>query len=240
MLTLDCSNSRRTTYSFRSKSRPRAQSAGRATKHWQMQGMQSRAFWPSTSGWVGTSRQPRKVQPLLGRDDLQHLLGLGPLQARPRGRRTCPRRSPGDRPGRCPSAAAAFTISLWGTWIIRPTPSPVSPAASLPARCSSFSTIFRASVHSRRGTGRALQIHHGADAAGVVLQPGDHRSVFVSGSGSITWRPPFLLIRCSWPPAAASSGVVHPAPAGRSPPASARRPCCAFAKSGGPPPRSCG
>ena len=65
MLTLDCSNSRRTTYSFRSKSRPRAQSAGRATKHWQMQGMQSRAFWPSTSGWVGTSRQPRKVSPSL-------------------------------------------------------------------------------------------------------------------------------------------------------------------------------
>ena len=43
-----------------------------------------------------------------------------------------------------PSAAAAFTISLWGTWIITPTPSPVSPEASLPARCSSFSTIFRA------------------------------------------------------------------------------------------------
>ena len=38
----------------------------------------------------------------------------------------------------------AFTINLWGTWSSRPTPSPVSPAASFPARCSSFSTIFSA------------------------------------------------------------------------------------------------
>ena len=63
MLTLDCSNTRRATYSFRSKSSPGGQSAGRRMKHWLMWGMQSRAFCPSTSGWVGTSRQPRNSMP---------------------------------------------------------------------------------------------------------------------------------------------------------------------------------
>ena len=65
MLTLDCSNTRRATYSFRSKSSPGAQSAGRFTKHWKMAGMQSRARWPRTSGWVGTCRQPKNSMPSL-------------------------------------------------------------------------------------------------------------------------------------------------------------------------------
>ena len=54
-------------------------------------------------------------------------------------------------PGReMPASAAALTKKAWGIWVRMPTPSPVSPWASLPARCSSFSTIFRASSTVRR------------------------------------------------------------------------------------------
>ena len=65
MLTLDCSKTRRATYSFRSKSSPWGQSAGRFTKHWLIWGMQDRARSPSTSGRTGTSRQPRNSMPSL-------------------------------------------------------------------------------------------------------------------------------------------------------------------------------
>ena len=52
-----CSNSRRTKNKRRSNSMPGAAVAGRPTNTCQMAGMQSRARLPSTSGFVGTSRQ---------------------------------------------------------------------------------------------------------------------------------------------------------------------------------------
>ena len=47
-------------------------------------------------------------------------------------------------PSWIPKGFVTFTINLWGTWVRIPTPSPVSPSASLPALCSKFSTIFKA------------------------------------------------------------------------------------------------
>ncbi len=49
-------------------------------------------------------------------------------------------------PGRAkPASSAALAKKRWESCTRMPTPSPVSPSASLPARCSSFSTIFSAS-----------------------------------------------------------------------------------------------
>ena len=48
-----------------------------------------------------------------------------------------------------PAAAAAFTKNLWLTCNRMPTPSPVFPSASLPARCSRCSTICSASSSVR-------------------------------------------------------------------------------------------
>jgi len=43
-----------------------------------------------------------------------------------------------------PSFLQAFLKNLWEIWRRIPTPSPVLPSASLPARCSRCSTIFNA------------------------------------------------------------------------------------------------
>ena len=45
-----------------------------------MLGMQAMALWPSTSGQVGTSRQPKKGRPSFFADDLKQLLGLVALE----------------------------------------------------------------------------------------------------------------------------------------------------------------
>ena len=57
-------------------------------------------------------------------------------------------------------------------WLIcsrMPTPSPVLPSASLPARCSSRSTMRQCIVHGLVALA-ALDVHHSADAAGIVLE----------------------------------------------------------------------
>ena len=53
---------------------------GLPTKPCQMLGIQAMALWPSTSGQVGTSRQPKKGRPSFFADDLKQLFGLIALQ----------------------------------------------------------------------------------------------------------------------------------------------------------------
>ena len=174
-------------------------------------------------------------QPLFGRDDLQHLLGLGPLQL-VRGEEEHPH---AVVPGTAQVDAVCgghLHHQLLGHLDHQAHAVSGLAGGVLAGPVLQLLHDFQGAVHSGVG-GRPLQIHHGADAAGIVFHPG-----IIDRYLSLAWfhnrRPPFLLIRSH-----GAGGPIRrsaPAPAGRSPPASARRPCCAFAESGGPPPRSCG
>ena len=123
---------------------PASKRDGFPTKPCQMLGMQARALWPSTSGSVGTSRQPKK-----GRPSFLHTISNSFLAWLRRssscGKKNMPTPYSRSRPKVMPSSAAAFWKNVSLICVRMPTPSPVLPSASLPARCSRCSTICSAS-----------------------------------------------------------------------------------------------
>ena len=114
-------------------------------KHCQMAGMQSRAVLPRISGATGTLRQPRKASPSL------RVTSSNSFMARARrcsswGKKNIPTPYSRSPPMEMFSSSAALEKNLWLICSRMPTPSPVRPSASLPARCSRCSTMVSASL----------------------------------------------------------------------------------------------
>ena len=144
----ECSYSRRAKYSFRSKSRPRAVFTGRRIKHCVIAGIPLRAFSRRISGQTGTSRQNSRPSPLACQDHLQQLPAAHTLE------RILREKDHGNAiiarfRERLSRLLRRFFKKACGICVIMPTPSPVVPSASLPVRCSSFSTILSASSTAR-------------------------------------------------------------------------------------------
>ena len=119
----------------------------------------------------------QEVQPLLGRDDLQHLLGLGPLQ------RVCGEEEhahaiiPGAAQG---DALGGGRLHHQLVWHLNHQPHAVTGLAGGVFTCPVLQLFhdLQGTVHCGVGR-RALQIDHGADAAGVVLPQGIIDIVYV-------------------------------------------------------------
>ena len=144
----ECSYSRRAKYSFRSKSRPRAVFTGRRIKHCVIAGILLRAFSLRISGQTCTSRQNSRPSPLACQDHLQQLPAAHTLE------RVLREKDHGNAiiarfRERLSRLLRRFFKKACGICVIMPTPSPVVPSASLPVRCSSFSTILSASSTAR-------------------------------------------------------------------------------------------
>ena len=144
----ECSYSRRAKYSFRSKSRPRAVFTGRRIKHCVIAGIPLRAFSLRISGQTCTSRQNSRPSPLACQDHLQQLPAAHTLE------RILREKDHGNAiiarfRERLSRLLRRFFKKACGICVIMPTPSPVVPSASLPVRCSSFSTILSASSTAR-------------------------------------------------------------------------------------------
>ena len=123
---------------------PASTRCGLPTKPCQMLGIQAMALWPSTSGQVGTSRQPKKGSPSFLQTISNNFLAWLRLSSSC-GKKNIPMPYSRSLPISRPSSAAAFWKNLSLICVKIPTPSPVLPSASLPARCSRCSTICSAS-----------------------------------------------------------------------------------------------
>ena len=139
----ECSNSRLAMKSLRSKSRPLLQLSGRFTNACIMHGILSSALLPRIEGEVGTSRQHTNSIPLLSMIFSKSFFARSRLSSFC-GKKNIPTPKSPLFPRSAPSFFASFIKKLYGICTSIPTPSPVLPSASLPARCSSFSTIVRA------------------------------------------------------------------------------------------------
>ena len=131
-------------YSFRSKSMPFSVSAGFLTNPCIMYGIQSIALCPSTSGTVGTTRHPRNSSPSFS-TMISNIFLLWFLFNSSCGKKNIPTPYSRSFGSTIPASLQAFTKNLWLICNKIPTPSPVLPSASLPARCSRFSTMLNAS-----------------------------------------------------------------------------------------------
>ena len=169
---LDCSNTRRTTYRRRSKAMPLLTSRpALPTKPCQMLGIQARALAGPRRSVTGTSRQPKNCRPSFCRHDLKQLFGLIALSSSC-GKKNMPMPYSRSFPRVMPSSAATFWRKNLSLICVRmPTPSPVLPSASLPARCSRCSTICSASSMVW-WLFAALDVHDRTDAAVVMLKLG--------------------------------------------------------------------
>ena len=172
MLSLDCSKTRRATYELPVKVQaPGAVLRAGPQSACSMQGMQSRALLAQHLRAASAPRaSPGSPCPSFCHDDLQHLLGLSPLERVLREEE---------------HAHAVVPLAAQGDALAPRLPSREEPvgdldhqiprrrrscrSASLPARCSSFSTIFRA-LSTVAWDCAALDVHHGADAAGIMLK----------------------------------------------------------------------
>ena len=123
---------------------PASTRCGLPTKPCQMLGIQAMALWPSTSGQVRTSRQPKKGSPSFLQTISNNFLAWLRLSSSC-GKKNIPMPYSRSLPISRPSSAAAFWKNLSLICVKIPTPSPVLPSASLPARCSRCSTICSAS-----------------------------------------------------------------------------------------------
>ena len=108
-----------------------------------MQGIQSLAFCPSTWAWVGTSRQPSSTSPSFS-TMTSNIFFAWLRFSSSCGKKNIPTPKSRSPPSSMPSGFTAFEKNLCDTCSRIPTPSPVFPSASLPARCFRFSTIFNA------------------------------------------------------------------------------------------------
>ena len=105
--------------------------------------MHSNAFLPRTVGVVGTSLHPRNVIPSFSTMISNIFFAWRSLNSS-FGKKNIPIPYSLSFPILILAALQALLKNLWEIWSMIPTPSPVSPAASLPARCSNVSTIFNA------------------------------------------------------------------------------------------------
>ena len=142
------SYSRRAKYSFRSKSRPRAVFTRRRIKHCVIADILLRAFSLRISGQTGTSRQNSRPSPSRAR------IISSSFRLRIRMSGSCGKKDHGNAiiarfRERLSRLLRRFFKKACGICVIMPTPSPVVPSASLPVRCSSFSTILSASSTAR-------------------------------------------------------------------------------------------
>ena len=108
-----------------------------------MHGIHSLALCPRTSGNTGTVRHPRSSRPSFSTMISNIFFAWARLIS------CCGKKSWAtpyslSPPISKPSFLQTFLKNLWEIWRRIPTPSPVFPSASLPARCSRFSTILRA------------------------------------------------------------------------------------------------
>ena len=116
-----------------------------AQSHCQMVGMQARALLPSTLAATGTSRQPRKPRPSFCTMTSNIFMAWRRCSS-PAGKRTCPRRTPARRAVRCQGLCRLWQNSGAGPGSRCRRRRRVLPSASLPARCSRFSTMVSASA----------------------------------------------------------------------------------------------
>ena len=130
-------------YSFLSKSMPFSTPAGFLRNACMMQGIHSTALCPSTEGTVGTSRQPKSGSPSFAAM-ISNIFFACPRCNSSCGKKNVPTPYSRSPPISKPRSFVTFFINLWGICVRIPTPSPVSPSASFPARCSRFSTILSA------------------------------------------------------------------------------------------------
>lgn len=113
-------------------------------KHCQMAGIQSRAFCPTASGSTGTSRHARNSSPSLRVTTSNSFIACA-RRCSFWGKKNIPTPYSRSLPSRMFSSSATLEKNLWLICSRMPTPSPVLPSASLPARCSSRSTMDSAS-----------------------------------------------------------------------------------------------
>ena len=118
--------------------------AGFLMKHCQMEGMQSRAFWPTASGSTGTLRQARNSSPSLRVTTSNSFMAWARMCSF-WGKKNMPTPYSRSLPRRMLRSSATLEKNLWLICSRMPTPSPVLPSASFPARCSSRSTMHKAS-----------------------------------------------------------------------------------------------
>ena len=105
--------------------------------------MQDLAAWPKTSGWTGTSRKPRSSKPSFSTMISNIFLAWLRFSSF-WGKNNWAMPYSRSSPKAIPSWEQIFLKNRWEIWSRMPTPSPVLPSASFPARCSRFSTILRA------------------------------------------------------------------------------------------------
>ena len=134
-------------YSILSKSMSSLIFEGLSMNTCQIAGMHSRALLPRTSGSDETFLQPKILSPFF-------LVMISNIDFAWRSSRSlCGKKNmptpyclaPGSS---TPCSFMILAKNLWGICVRIPTPSPVFPSASLPARCSRFSTMERASLTS--------------------------------------------------------------------------------------------
>ena len=119
--------------------------SGFLTKHCIMWGIQSKAFLPITVLSVGTSLQPRSSAPSFSQIISSIFFAWAHLSSSC-GKKNIPTPYSLEFGSSRDNSFATLLKKSCEIWISIPTPSPVSPEASLPARCWSFSTIDNASL----------------------------------------------------------------------------------------------
>ena len=119
--------------------------AGFLMKHCQMEGIQSRAFWPTASGLTGTSRHARNSSPSLRVTSSNSFIACA-RRCSFWGKKNMPTPYSRSLPKEMFISSATLEKNLWLICNMMPTPSPVLPSASLPARCSRRSTMESASL----------------------------------------------------------------------------------------------
>ena len=108
-----------------------------------MHGMHSLALCPRTSGITGTFLHPRSSSPSFS-TMISNIFFAWARLISCCGKKNCAIPYSLSSPISKPSFLQAFLKNLWEICRRIPTPSPVFPSASLPARCSRCSTILRA------------------------------------------------------------------------------------------------
>ena len=133
-------------YSFRSKSSPFSTPSGFLIKACTIWGIHSFALCPSTWDIQGLPGIPAVPAFLFG-NDFKHFLCLSALYLILWEKQLCNSVFPFSPNGNVQLLTDLCKKNLWEICRRIPTPSPVLPSASFPARCSRFSTM-----HSARST----------------------------------------------------------------------------------------
>ena len=106
-------------------------------------GMQSKALCPRTSGTIGTVRHPRNSSPSFS-TTISSIFFAWFLSSSSCGKKNIPTPYSLSPPISKPSSFVTLLKKRWEIWSKIPTPSPVFPSASFPARCSNVSTMVSA------------------------------------------------------------------------------------------------